>query len=384
MLGRSISLGKLIGVEIKVHPTFALILLWVVYQWGFVAKAGVRGMIFGTLVLVTVFVCVLAHELAHAVVAMRNGLAVQDITLLPIGGVAKIEHATMTPRTETIVALAGPITNLIIAGALTPVVLLVAVVTSVNEALGYLMYAEQLSIIGFILYLWIANLVLAAFNLIPAFPMDGGRVLRAQLAAHYDRLRATQLAVFIGQILAFGLSILGIVTGNYVLLLIAIFILVYAQMESRHVHVESRLRMLPVGQFALWDTGGISPNATLALATRGGPRDLVVTDNGQVVGMLWRRDLLQHLNGAHHDIVVRDIMDRRFYPVSVNDSVYDVHLWLADTRGSAVPVVENGHYRGIFTGERLAHVYEAVGEQEWLRFREWGLALLHRLRLNWR
>ncbi|MFW6075827.1 MAG: site-2 protease family protein [Chloroflexota bacterium] len=378
-MGRSFRVGSIFGVDIKVHPTFVLIVLWIIYQWGIVADAGVRGIIFGTAVVIAVFGCVLAHELAHGMVAMRHGLKVEDITLLPIGGVARIEHVAMTPRMETVIALAGPAMNFAIAAALTPLVLIVAVVTSAGEALGYLVYPDQLSFIGFIIYLWIANIILAAFNLAPAFPMDGGRILRAQLARTRSRLRATQLAVGIGQMMAISLAIVGFISTNYLLLFVAAFILIYAQIESRYVYLESRLRQLPVGQFALWDTGGIHPRASLAWATRGGPRDLVVTENGQVVGMLWRRDLLRHLNGSHHDLTVRDIMDRQFHPVHAYDSVYDVHLWLSDTSRSAVPVIEDGQYRGIFTGERLVHVYQTLGGREWLSYRNLAIPVLQRI-----
>lgn len=380
MLGQSIRIGTIKGVEVKVHPTFALIALWVIYQWGYVAGAGLRGIVFGTFVVLAVFGCVLAHELGHAFAAKRYGLSVHDVTLLPVGGVARIEHAAMTPRTETVIAVAGPLVNIAIAGLLSPVVIAVAVITSVGEALGYLVYAEQLSVVGFIIYLWIANIVLALFNLLPAFPMDGGRVLRAQLAGRYGRLTATQMAVSIGQIFAFAIALLGVLTGNFLLLFITVFILIYAQIESRYVTVEARLRDLPAGVFALWDTGGIQPTATLAWATRGGPRDLVVIEDGKVVGMLWRRDLLRHLNGAHHDLKVRDIMDRQFHAVDSNDSVYDVHVWMADTRRSAVAVVEDGLYRGIITGERLVHIYQTIGDQEWNRYRGLGRSLVQRLR----
>lgn len=368
------------GVEIKVHPTFALIALWVIYQWGIVADAGLRGIVFGSFVVSAVFGCVLAHEMGHALVAKRYGLSVHDVTLLPIGGVARIEHSALTPRTETLISLAGPMVNVVIAGILSPIVVAVAVVTSISDALGYLVYAEQLSIIGFVIYLWIANIVLALFNLIPAFPMDGGRILRAQLSAHRGRLHATQTAVMIGQVFAVVIAGIGLVTGNFMLLLITAFIIIYAQIESRYVTVESRLRELPAGVYALWDTGGIPPTATLAWALRGGPRDLVVTEEGRVIGMLWRRDLLLHLNGAHHDLKVRDVMDRQFHAVDANDSVYDVQVWMADTRRSAVAVVENGLYRGIITGERLLHVYHTIGDYEWQRYRTFGRSLVQRLR----
>ncbi len=383
-LGRSIDIGSFRGIAIKVHPSFALLLIWVIYQWGFATGAGVPGVLFGTIVLLAVFGCVLAHELAHAVVAIRHGLAVHDITLLPIGGVARIEHASLTPRAETLIAVAGPLMNVLIALALTPLVLLIAVAHNINQAIGILLYADEISIAGFILYLWIANILLAIFNLLPAFPMDGGRVLRALLSAHRNRLSATRISVYTAQTMAVALGAGGLLIGDYLMPLVSVFILVSAQMEIRHVEIESALKALPVGQFALWEAGGISPDVPLSFATRGGPRDIVVTRNHQVVGMLWRHELLHHLSGSHHEIYVRDVMDRGFHPAEVSDSVYDVHLWMHESNRSAVPVIDNGEYRGIFTGDRLGHVYQVIEE----RNRAWHFGMLlafwNRLRLVWR
>lgn len=371
-LGKSIGIGTFRGVSINVHPTFALLLIWVIYQWGYAANACLPGVIFGTLVLLAVFGCVLAHELAHAVVAMHYGLAVHDITLLPIGGVARIEHASLSPRSESLIALAGPAINIVIAVMLTPVVMLVAMARNVNQAFGILLYADEISVAGFILYLWIANILLAVFNLLPAFPMDGGRVLRALLSIKRSRLSATRFAAYAGQSFAVLLGLAGILMGDFTLPLVAVFILISAQIEMRHIEIEAALRMLPVGQFALWDNGGISPDAPLSFATSGGPRDLVVTRNNRVVGILWRHELMNYLNGSHHELYVRDVMDRSVHPAELGDSVYDVHLWMHESNRSAVPVVDNGEYRGIFTTDRLAHVYQVIEE----RNRNWQVGML--------
>jgi Zn-dependent protease len=383
-LGRSIGIGSVRGVSIKVHPSFALLLIWIVYQWGIASGGGLPGVVFGTLVLLAVFGCVLAHELAHAVVAIRHGLGVHDITLLPIGGVARIEHASLTPRSESLIAAAGPLMNVAIAILLTPVVLLVAMARNIDQAVGVLLYADEISIAGFVLYLWIANLLLATFNLLPAFPMDGGRILRALLSVRRSRLTATRIAVYIGQSFAVLLAIAGIYAGDFLLPLVSLFILISAQVEMRHIEIESALRSLPVGQFALWEAGGISPDVPLAYATRGGPRDIVVTKESKVVGMLWRHELLHHLKGSYGEIFVRDVMDRAVHPAEAGDSVYDVHLWMYDSNRSAVPVVDQGEYRGIFTGDRLAHVYGVIEE----RNRTWQIGMLlafwNRLRLVWR
>jgi Zn-dependent protease len=368
-VSRSFQIAAARGISIRVHPTFALVFVWVAYQWGISAGAGLTGAVFGSLVLLAVFGCVLLHELAHAVVALRNGLSVRDITLLPFGGVARVEHARLSPRVETAVALAGPAMNLIIAAALAPAVLLVAAARHVDHPVMILLYADEISVAGFILYIWIANILLAAFNLIPAFPMDGGRVLRAGLSLVRDRFTATRISVAIGQVFAGALAATGLLLGDFILPLVGVFIVVAGFMEARYVRVESYLRKLHVGQFALWESGGIRPDAPLSHAIKDGPKDLVVTQNGSVIGMLWRRDVLRHLHGSQPEIIVRDIMDRRINPAEVTDSVYDVHQLLMLSGHTAVPVVQDGQYRGIFTSERLMHVYDHMnsGRTRWLR-----------------
>lgn len=375
-MGHSVRLGAIHGIAIKVHPSFALVLLWVFYQWGIAAHAGIAGILFGTLVLLAVFGCVLLHELAHAIVALRYGLFVRDIMLLPIGGVARVEQVALSPKAEAAIALAGPALNLLIAAALAPFVILIAALRDADHPLNVLLYADELSVAGFLLYVWVANILLALFNLLPAFPMDGGRVLRAFLSSFRGRLSATRIAVGVGQALAVLLAIGGVLMGDYLLPLASVFILISAWMEGRHVEIEAALRRLEVGQFALWDAGGVRPDEPLAHAVKGGARDLVVTQGTKVVGMLWRHEILKHLNGAHHDLNVRDLMDLRFNAVEAHDSVYDVHLWMQAVNRTAVPVVTDGKYRGIFTSERLEHVYAYLGKPR----SGSSLAALHTLR----
>jgi CBS domain-containing protein len=192
--------------------------------------------------------------------------------------------------------------------------------------------------------------------------MDGGRVLRAILSARWNRLTATRIAVTIGQVLALALAVVGILIGDFLMPLVSAFIFVAAWMELRHVRIETALRRFEVGQFTLWDDGGVQPDEPLAHAIKGGPRDLVVTQEQVVVGILWRRDILKHLNGDHRDLLVRDVMDRRAMAVEIHDSVYDVHLWMQAANRPAVAVVDRGKYRGIFTSERLEHVYGYLGD----------------------
>jgi len=206
----------------------------------------------------------------------------------------------------------------------------------------------------------------------------------ALFVAIVGRVRATRIATTIGQGFALLLVVAGIWLGDYLLPLVSVFILVAANAEVRFVRIEAALRRLPVGQFALWEQGGIRPDAPLAHAVRDGLKDIAVTQGGQVIGMLWRHDILKHLNGHHHQLRVKDVMDAGVTPVEAADSVYDAHLWLTAANRSAVAVVDGGRYRGIFTHERLAHVYQHIGRRDERGPRRVFAACLARLSFVWR
>ncbi len=202
--------------------------------------------------------------------------------------------------------------------------------------------------------------MIVLFNLLPAFPLDGGRVLRAGLSAVVGREPGTRVAAIVGQALALGLAVLGLWLRIFTLPLIALFVAVVAQAEWRAVRLEGAMRRLRVGQFALWDMGGIAPHHPLTYALRGGPRDVAVTDNGRVVGMLWRNQLLRALHGGASGRTVADVMDTEVVTADVDDSVYDVQQRMNQLNRWAFPVIEDGQYRGIFTADRFVHVYRQL------------------------
>ncbi len=362
------------GIEIRIHPTLLIAVLWAIWYWGISMREGVHGAVFGVFILVEIFVCVVGHELAHAFLALRYGLVVHDITLLPIGGVARIEHAPISPRREAMIALAGPMLNLIVAAGLLPVVVAVIISRHLFSPQLILGLVQETGFSGMLIHLLAANIMLAIFNLIPAFPMDGGRVLRAGLSLVSTRVIATRIAVTLGQAFAVLLVIGGIYARDVVLPLVAIFIVAAAYVESQVIQLESKLRDLRVGQFALWDFGGISPDSPLNYAIRGGSRDLAVTENGAVVGMLWRDDVLAKL-GKSRDLKVRDLMDQDIIPMSVESSVYAVHRRMISTQRPAIPLVDGGVYRGIFTSDRLTHVHRYIQERPGGRDRYRGIAV---------
>lgn len=355
---RSLTLGRIHDISIKVHPTFGLVVLWVFYRWGVNGNTG--SLIFGLILVALVFACVVIHELGHSFMAMQYRIQVHDITLLPVGGMARIEQVPTRPRSEILIALAGPAMNVAIALALLPLLLLFCVVRGVDSPGALVAYLNHVSPGGLLVYLFFTNVMLVLFNMLPAFPMDGGRVLRASLSAAFGRDRGTRIAVWVGQGLAVALGLFGLWLGDYLLPLVSLVVIVVARAEGRTVRLESAMRRLRVGQFALWDMGGISPRQPLTYALRGGPRDLAVTEGGRVIGMVWRHQLLQEMHRGTAGRTVGDVMDRNVVTADVDDSVYDVQQQMNRLHRWAIPITEGGLYRGIFTADRFVHVYRQL------------------------
>jgi len=367
-VGKAFVIGHVRGIEIKVHPTFLLVLPWTIFNWGYVGDGGLIGVGFGLILMTLLFAFVVLHELGHSFVALYYGIGVRDITLLPIGGVARIEQIPAEPRREIAIAAAGPAVNLAIAALFAPPTVLIAAANGVTHPVELLGYLTEVSPTGFILYLFFTNIMLVLFNLLPAFPMDGGRILRAFLSFFIARLTATRIAVVIGQLLGVALALGGLALQAPSLLLIAIFVVVAAFIEGTAVRVEDTMQKLRVGQFILWDLGGVNENHPLPYALRGGPRDVaVVNQDGRVLGMLWRHEVMQALNGgASRSRTVRELMDAEATVADVDDTVYDVQQRMIATGRWAIPVTENGYYRGIFTSERFWLVYRHVTRRPWL------------------
>ena len=357
---RAFKIGHVYGVDVNVHPTFGLVLIWAVWQWGFSSSRGFGAFFLGLLLVSLVFASVLLHELGHCAMARQFGIRVLDITLWPFGGVARIEQMPAQPRSEFLISLAGPATNLAIAVALLPIVLLIGVLFGRDVLFSTSDPLETMTPATLVTYLAIVNLFIMLFNLVPAFPVDGGRMLRAGLTPSVGRERATSVAVAAGLAFAVIFVILGIWQRNLVLIVLGLFVFFAAQAESRVERVQSAMRRLKVGQYALWDMGGVAPSEPLTFALRGGPRDMVVTDRGRVVGMLWRSQLLDALAGGVPGRTVADIMDRAEYVADVNDSIYDVQQAMNKMNRWAVPVTEGERYRGIFTADRFVHLYHQI------------------------
>ncbi|MCM2374397.1 site-2 protease family protein [Aporhodopirellula aestuarii] len=216
-------LGRFAGIDVRLHWTFLLLPLWIYFS-NLASGNGTIAALGAVLMIFAVFACVLLHEFGHALTARRFGISTRDITLLPIGGVASLEDMPREPWKELAIAIAGPFVNVVIAASL------FAGLWIANPVAGPVSF--------FISQLAIVNVALVVFNMLPAFPMDGGRVLRAILAMKLPYLRATVIAARVGQCTAAGFGLLGLIGGNLLLVFIAGFIVLAAQGESIRVRLE--------------------------------------------------------------------------------------------------------------------------------------------------
>jgi Zn-dependent protease len=360
---KSISLGSLAGIDIRVHPSLVLAAIWVSYEFGYAAGEGIPGIIFGLTLLTLILGCVVMHELGHSFMAREFGSGTKEITLYPLGGAAYIERMPANPKREAAVTIAGPLVNVAIAACLLPLVIVTGLMAGFDSVEEYIIAAAEPTLIGLIVSIFLFNIANVLFNLIPAFPMDGGRLVRAGLTTILGRETATNVAVLFGYAIAAVMFIVGIWMRQPTLPLIALFVMYLAYVEGKGVRIETLMSRIRVGQFSLWDSGGITPDVPLKLALAGGARDVAVVEDGRVVGMLWRRDVLNALRaGAAHHLVL-DVMDRQIIIAESSSSVHEVHLAMERANRWAIPVVEDGIYRGIFTSDRLMHVYKLVSDQ---------------------
>jgi Zn-dependent protease/CBS domain-containing protein len=299
----SFKLGRLFGIPLYMHWTFLILLAWIAF--GHYRQSGDVGVaLAGVGFVMAVFGCVVLHELGHALAARRYGIPTADITLLPIGGVARLQRIPEKPAQELVVALAGPAVNVVIAG----IAYLVVTLTGARQDISM---NEPTFLVrdDFWTRLLMVNLFLVLFNLLPAFPMDGGRVLRALLAMRLDYGRATRIAASVGQMMAIVFVFLGL-SSNPMLLLIALFVWIGAEAEASQVQERIAMRDVPVRSAMLTDYATLTPVDSLGRAAdlllAGSQHDFPVVIDGQLGGVLTRQALLAALAQGGRDALVGD------------------------------------------------------------------------------
>jgi Zn-dependent protease len=345
----TLRLGSIAGIRLEVHVTFLLMLAGV----ALFTSTSARDAFHTALHLVLLFACVILHELGHALMARRFGIATREIVLLPIGGVARLERMPDKPMQEILVALAGPAVNVVLA--------------TIMGAMLFSAHASPEKIIaraagdGTLEFLLFANLAMIVFNLIPAFPMDGGRVLRGALAAFMPYMRATRIASLVGQGFALLFAVVGVfVAQNVVLVLIAMFVFVTAGEERALVQTRSSLAGLPVSAAMVTTFVSLETRHEIAhavdLLLAGEQQDFPVLEGGQFLGMLSRADLLAGLRREGSEAPLGRLVRTDVEPIELSMPLEAALIRMRALRLNALPVMARGRLVGLLTIENIGEL----------------------------
>ncbi|MDP8257284.1 MAG: site-2 protease family protein [Candidatus Alcyoniella australis] len=338
----SFTIMQISGIPIRIHLTFFLLLLFVLLSPASTGFGGPEGL----LIVLGVFVGVVIHELGHALTARRYDINTRSITLLPIGGVAALDRMPTKPSGEIVVAAAGPLTSFGLA------LLLGGIAAGSYFTLGAESYlTHYLSTLAFI------NGFLGAFNLVPALPMDGGRILRGILASAKGHTWGTEVAGKVGQVVAIGFGVIGLFSGNFFLMLIAVFVYLGANAERQEAELERTLKDIPAWRAMLAPVYWTTPEETLGSLSSSlrhtMQEDVPVIDQGRLVGMVSRVDLIPALKREEFDVRVSDIVRQIPQPASPAEPLVDVLRRMRNSNLFALPVIDQGRLAGLITREKI-------------------------------
>ena len=341
-------LGRFAGIDVFVHATFILLIGWVGLSYWLESRQ-VSAVLAGIGFILALFLCVILHEYGHALTARKYGIRTRDITLYPIGGVARLERMPDRPIEELWVALMGPAVNVVIA------FILYAYLASNGDAPGLRQLMDFTSG-GFLLRLLSVNLSLVLFNLVPAFPMDGGRVLRALLAMRMDYVRATQIAAAIGQGMAFLFGFVGLFANPF-LLFIAFFVWIGAAQEANLVQIRHSIGGIPVRRAMQTNFESLSKQDTLervvALILAGAQQDFPMLENGRVIGLLTREAFITALSKQGSQAPVIDFIRRDLPEVDSHDMIETALMRLEQSGAKTLPVMHLEQLVGLITSENI-------------------------------
>jgi Zn-dependent protease/CBS domain-containing protein len=346
----SITVARVAGSEIRIHLTFLILLAWI----GFAeySQGGAAAAVNGVAFIIAIFACVVLHELGHAIAARRYGITTPDITLLPIGGLARLSRIPENPAEEIVIAIAGPLVNVVIAAIL--IVILGARFAPATVA------SIENTAPGFLTRLAAVNIWLVLFNLIPAFPMDGGRVLRALLAFKLGRRRATEIAARIGQGLAFVFGFWGLMSGNVFLVFIAVFVYLAATSEAGDVGMREAARRVQVDRAMVRVFEALGTNATVDEAAdallRTTQREFPIVDGGgKLRGFLSRNAMIAALKASGPATPVIDVMTRDVPTVRSGQPLEMAVRLMQEKQASEVGVLDaDERFVGYVSRENLA------------------------------
>jgi Zn-dependent protease/CBS domain-containing protein len=349
-MGWSLPIFRIAGIQLRIHVTFVLLIAWLAF--GYYAQGGSPAAAEGVIFVLLLFLCVVLHEFGHALAAKAFGINTPDITLLPIGGVARLERMPEEPKQELLIAVAGPAVNVVIALGL-----FVAGGSFINPFVN----PASPERVGLVSQLLIINVLLVAFNLLPAFPMDGGRVLRALLATRMSYARATQIAATVGQGFAFVFGFIGLIWNPF-LIFIALFVYIGASQEAALAQMKDVSRRFPVSSAMVREFRTLPENATLeeavdALLATSQHDFPVVDETGNVAGVLTRHDLIAALRKNDPALRVGDVMRRNIPTVTTGTRFEEAFRIMQECNCPAVPVLDSmKRLVGLLTPENVTEL----------------------------
>ncbi|WP_100609887.1 site-2 protease family protein [Confluentibacter lentus] len=346
----NLNLGSIWGIKLIVHWTFFFLIVWIVLSE--LNRGGTtKSVLFNLSLVLAVFACVILHEFGHALAAKRFGIHTKKITLLPIGGMASLERIPESPKQELLVTLAGPLVNVIIA-------LFLYFMVPVNEFM-HLNFTETFDALtsytlqSFLFYLYLVNIGLVVFNLIPAFPMDGGRILRALLAMKMSRVKATQIASTIGQFIAILFLLLGLLYNPF-LIIIALFVFLGAYGENQIVQHLALLKGHSVEEAMMINISTFNPDDSIDLVVNkiisGTENNFVVIEDHKVKGILYHKNIIDNSN---KNVLVKNIMETTFKTVKDTDNLNDIYDIIFMEKKSFVPVIKEEKLVGVIDANNL-------------------------------
>lgn len=349
----SLYLGKVSGIKIFIHWTFLILLFWII-QVQLFEKHGLNEILLNIALLAAVFTCIVLHELGHALTAKRYNIRTRDIILLPIGGLARMESLPEKPKQELLIAVMGPVVNLVI-GAI-----LFIILYSLNEFPASIEQGQT----NFLFQLFEINIVLAVFNFIPAFPMDGGRVLRALLSLKYSRLKATRIAVYAGQFIAILFVFLGF-SYSPMLIFIGLFIFLGAQAEAHAEEIHATLKGVRVADVLMHRYSVLKPDESLSNAVHllldSQEHSFIVQENNKIKGTLSRKDIIEGISKYGSNIPVEKVMQSEVFTIKANDLLDDVMQKFSKNREAIVPVLDGEQLMGVLDLENITEFIQIQG-----------------------
>ncbi len=345
----SLKLGSIKGIGVFIHWTFTLIILFILYK-NYKAGHTAEQMLWSVVFVLSIFGTVFLHELGHALAALQFGVKTKDITILPIGGMARLEKIPEKPKEEFVVAIAGPAVNVILA-----VITGLFINFPAPEQLADILQGG-VNASNFFIQFFVVNIWLAIFNLVPAFPMDGGRILRALLSIKLPRYLATKIAARVGQILAIGFIFVGI-NSNPFLIFIGIFIILGAQGEAEMVKTAHMLKDVLVRDLVMKDFARLDVKNTLSdaleILLNSQHKSFLVTSSSLPVGTLSRDELVQALASGSDKMLIKDAMNSDLIRIDAHEELEKAFTLMQSNGASLIAVFDKGQLLGVLDMENI-------------------------------